>query len=130
MIRAALKARFPDVEGRAGTRELTRLVSGSAAFDLQRAVLADPALIGTTRSEWLLASDAVDLLQKGHIERSLPEAERPLTDQQLGWIDKLQRRRRAGAQVQHRPSCRAAIRASRRAPASGARWSVRSSRWR
>src|SRR4029453_9703228 len=39
LIRAALKAKFPDVEGRAATRELTRLVSGSAAFDLQRRVL-------------------------------------------------------------------------------------------
>jgi phosphate transport system permease protein len=90
LIRAALKKRFPDVEGRAGTRALTRLVSGSSAFELQRAVVGDPALIGTTRSEWLLASDAVDLFQKGHISRSLPEAERPLTDQQLGWIDQLQ----------------------------------------
>jgi phosphate transport system permease protein len=90
LIRAALKKRFPQVEGRAGTRELTRLVSGSSAFTLQRAVVKDPALIGTTRSEWLLASDAVDLFQKGHIERSLAEAERPLSDQQLGWVDELQ----------------------------------------
>ncbi len=90
LIRAALKKRFPEVEGRAGTRELTRLVSGSAAFTLQRAVVKDPALIGTTRSGWVLASDAVDLFQKGHIERSLAEAERPLSDQQLGWVDELQ----------------------------------------
>src|SRR6185436_11380268 len=73
----------------AATRELTRLVSGSAAFALQRNVTADPAMIGTTRSEWLLASDAVDLLLKGHIERALPEAERPVSDQQLAWVDKL-----------------------------------------
>ncbi len=90
LIRAALKKRFPEVEGRAGTRALSRLVSGSATFTLQRAVVKDPALIGTTRTEWLLASDAVDLFQKGHIERSLAEAERPLSDQQLGWVDKLQ----------------------------------------
>jgi phosphate transport system permease protein len=89
LIRAALKARFPGVEGRAANRELTRLVSGSAPFDLQRRVVDDPALIGTTETRWLLASDAVDLLSKGHIERSLPEEERPLTDQQLAWLDKL-----------------------------------------
>jgi phosphate transport system permease protein len=89
LIRAALKRKFPGVEGRAATRALTRLVSGSAMFELQRAVVGDPALIGTTRTERLLASDAVDLFQKGHIERSLPEAERPLSDQQLGWIDRL-----------------------------------------
>jgi phosphate transport system permease protein len=89
LVRASLKKKFPGVEGRAGTRELTRLVSGSAAFELQREVVADPDLIGTTRTEWLLASDAVDLLQKGHIDRTLLEAERPLSDRQLGWIDQL-----------------------------------------
>ena len=89
LIRAALKRKFADVEGRAATRELARLVSGSAAFELQREVVADPDLVGTTRSEWLLASDAVDLLQKGHIERALPEAERPLSDNQLRWTDQL-----------------------------------------
>jgi phosphate transport system permease protein len=90
LIRAALKARFPDVEGRVATRELTRLVSGSAAFDLQNAVLANPKLIGTTEPTWLLASDAVDLLEKGNIDRSLPEDQRPLSDQQLAWADRLE----------------------------------------
>jgi phosphate transport system permease protein len=90
LIRAALKAKFPEVEGRAATRELTRLVSGSAAFDLQQRVVNDPAVIGTTEKVWLLASDAVDLLEKGHIDRALPETERPVTDEQLAWADKLQ----------------------------------------
>jgi phosphate transport system permease protein len=89
LIRASLKSMFPEVEGRVATRELTRLVSSSAAFDLQRRVVEDPKLIGTTQQLWLLASDSVDLLQKGHIERSLPEAERPLSDQQLAWTDTL-----------------------------------------
>jgi phosphate transport system permease protein len=89
VIRAALKARFPEVEGRAATRELTRLVSGSAAFTLQKRVTGDPTLIGTTEQVWLVASDAVDLLQKGHIDSAIPEAERPLSDQQLSWTRKL-----------------------------------------
>jgi phosphate transport system permease protein len=69
LIRAALKAKFPEVEGRAASRELSRLVSGSAAFDLQKRVTSDPTLIGTTEQRWLLASDAVDLLQKDQIDR-------------------------------------------------------------
>ncbi len=89
LIRASLKKKFPDVEGRAATRELTRMISGSAAFTLQRRVVADPKLIGTTDTEWVLASDAVDLFEKGHIDRSLAEAERPLSDQQLAWVDRL-----------------------------------------
>jgi phosphate transport system permease protein len=90
VIRAALKAKFPEVDGRVANRELTRLVSGSAAFDLQKRITADPSLIGTREVRWLVASDAVDLLRKGHIDRSIPEAERPLSDQQLAWSDKLQ----------------------------------------
>jgi phosphate transport system permease protein len=89
LIRAALKARFPEVEGRAATRELTRLVSGTASFDLQDSVMQDPSLIGTTQSRWLLASDAVDLLRKGRVDRELPEEQRPLSDQQLAWSDAL-----------------------------------------
>jgi phosphate transport system permease protein len=89
LIRAALKNRFPEVEGRAATRELTRLVSGSAAFDLQQMVMGDPKLIGATEQIWLLASDAVDLLKKGHIDRGIAEDQRPLSDQQLAWTDKL-----------------------------------------
>ena len=90
VIRASLRTKFPDAEGRAASRELVRLVSGSAPFELQKKVVADPALIGTTENVWLLASDTVDLLRKGHIDRSLAEAERPLSDRQLGWIDKVQ----------------------------------------
>jgi phosphate transport system permease protein len=90
VIRSALKAKFPEVEGRAATRELTRLVSGSAAFTLQKRVIEDPSQIGKTETLWLVASDAVDLLQKGHIDRAIPEAERPLSDQQLAWTDKLE----------------------------------------
>ena len=90
VIRAAMKAKFPEVEGRAATRELTRLVSSSASFDLQRRVVADPGLIGKSESQWLLASDAVDLLMKGHIERTLPEEQRSVSDNQLAWIDKLE----------------------------------------
>jgi phosphate transport system permease protein len=89
LVRAALKAKFPEVEGRSATRELTRLVSGSAAFDLQKRVMANPSLVGTTGEEWLLASDGVDLLMKDHVNRSLPEGERPVSDEQIGWIDRL-----------------------------------------
>jgi phosphate transport system permease protein len=91
LIRAALKQRFPAVEGRATTRQLTRLVSASAAFDLQQLVVAHPEVIGTTREIWLLASDGVDLLMKGHIDRDLPEDQRPISSQQLAWLTELER---------------------------------------
>jgi phosphate transport system permease protein len=89
VVRNSLKARFPDTEGRAATRELTKLVSGSAAFDLQRRVLDNLSLIGKSETVWVLASDAVDLLEKGHIDRALPADQLPLSAQQIGWVDKL-----------------------------------------
>jgi len=89
LVRSALKARFPEVEGRAASRELTRLVSGSASFALQKRITADPSLIGTRETRWVLAGDAVDLFMKGQVDRALPEAERPLSDLQIGWLDKL-----------------------------------------
>ncbi len=89
LVRGALKSYFPDVEGRAATRELTRLVSSGASFELQGRVRADPALIGTTQTVWVLASDAVDLLEKGRVDRTLPEDQRPLSDRQLAWVGQL-----------------------------------------
>ncbi len=89
VIRASLKAKLPAADGRTGSRELMRLVSRSAPFALQKSVLGNPALIGQTTPVWLLASDAVDLLLKEHVDRRLPEAERPLTDRQLAWSDQL-----------------------------------------
>ena len=50
LIRASLKAKFPQVEGRVATRELMRLVSGSAAFDLQQMVIGDPKIMAAARN--------------------------------------------------------------------------------
>jgi phosphate transport system permease protein len=89
VIRAALKARFPDVEGRKPTRELTRLVSSGAAFDLRDRVLNTASLIGQHEEIWVLASDEVDLLMKGKIPRGTPEQPGQLSAAQLGWVDSL-----------------------------------------
>ena len=89
LLRAKLRERFPDVEGRANLRQLSQLMSGDAALELQRRVQADPKLIGTQQRITLLVSDHVDQYLKGRISRETVEAERPLTDQQLDWIDAL-----------------------------------------
>jgi phosphate transport system permease protein len=39
---------------------------------------------------WLLASDEVDLLVTGVVDRQWPEAARQLNDRQLGWVEQLQ----------------------------------------
>jgi phosphate transport system permease protein len=77
------------VEERDERRELYGLVSGGAAFELRRMVLDDPSILGTTREVWLTASDDVDMLLKGRIDRGLPEGQRTLSDRQIAWADGL-----------------------------------------
>jgi phosphate transport system permease protein len=89
LIRAALKEKFPTVEGRKATRELSRLVSSGASFELQKRVIAEPSVIGQRQTLWLLASDTIDLVLKGKLDRELIETERPVSDQQLAWVDEL-----------------------------------------
>jgi phosphate transport system permease protein len=88
--RAALLERFPEVSGRSQRRELNGLVSTGATYQLQDMAIADPALVGTSRTLWVTASDEVDILAKGRMDLTLAESERPLSDQQVGWVQALE----------------------------------------
>ncbi|HEX2254839.1 MAG TPA: phosphate ABC transporter permease PstA [Thermoanaerobaculia bacterium] len=88
--RRALEERFPAAAAdRSTRRELFGLVSDAATFRLRDMVLAEPSLVGTTRVLWLTADDQVDMLEKGHLSRDLPAAERRLSDEQVAWLDEL-----------------------------------------
>ena len=89
VVRNALKKRFPDVEGRQASRALGALVSSAAAHVVQDHIEARPALIGRHERLTVLASDKVDQLIKGRIDRKMDEASRSITDQQVAWIDAL-----------------------------------------
>ncbi len=89
LVRAAIRERFPEVEGRPNLRELYGIVSSAASIELQQRVVADPSIIGQRETLWLLADDTVDMLLKGKVRRQGPEDERRLSDQQVGWIDRL-----------------------------------------
>ncbi|MFP7756300.1 phosphate ABC transporter permease PstA [Thermodesulfobacteriota bacterium B35] len=89
LVKKSLQKLFPGVKDRRQKRKLYRLVSSGAAFILQKMVMQDTSLIGTSRRIWLPADDEVDMLLKGYISRSVPESQRRLTDRQIGWIDRL-----------------------------------------
>ncbi len=89
LIKSALRDKFPDVRKRGDKRKLYSLVSNGASFTLRDMVLADPSLIGQTKTLWLVADDEIDMLIKGHIDRHAPEDERRIKDVQLGWVDTL-----------------------------------------
>ena len=90
-LRAALQALFPDVLSHSETRELTALLSRGAADELQARVEADPSLVGRRVSLWLPADDEVDLARKSGLSRAVAEADRHLSDAQIGWLEALAR---------------------------------------
>ncbi len=90
LVRTGMRQLFPNVEGRTELRALYALVSSDATYELQRRIQQNPALIGSSQEIWLLASATVDTLVKGNIDRRLDEAERPIKDNQIVWVDKLQ----------------------------------------
>ena len=87
LLRDALRAQFPKVEGRSEVRSLTALMSMGGRTKLREMLASDPALLGRRVPVWLTADDEVDMLMKGQIARDVAESERRLSDLQLGWVD-------------------------------------------
>jgi phosphate transport system permease protein len=55
LIKSSLREMFPDVKSRGDKRQLYRLVSIGAEYDLRDKVLADPTLLGKKQDIWMLA---------------------------------------------------------------------------
>ena len=89
LVRSAMRAEFPEVSSRSDRRELYRLVSVGAGYQMQDMILAEPELLGRTRTIWVPAASTVDMFVKGHIDVSLDESLRPISDAQVQWIESL-----------------------------------------
>ena len=87
VLKEGLRARFPEVSSRAQKRELNKLLSRGAAYDLRDHLLANPALVGKRESRWLLASARVD----GHVKEAaaIGDPASGLSDTQAGWLRSL-----------------------------------------
>ena len=90
LARSALREQFPAVTGRSERRELNRLLSIGAGYQIRDMVERDLDLIGTRQTLWVPASSNVDMLVKGNIDSSIDEAIRPISDAQVAWIRALQ----------------------------------------
>ena len=88
LVKESLSSEFPDVKGRREKKELYSLISSGAAFQLQKLVMQQPELIGSTKTIWVPADDDVDMLFKGYLTRDVPESDRRINDRQLAWLDK------------------------------------------
>ena len=89
LVRSALLERFPEVRTRGERRQLYRLVSVGAGYQLRGLVGSSPDLMGTTQTLWVPASSTVDMLIKGNIDASVDETLRNFSDQQIAWVDEL-----------------------------------------
>ncbi|MEP5569985.1 MAG: phosphate ABC transporter permease PstA [Halioglobus sp.] len=89
VIKPSLRAMFPDLKSRGDKRQLYRLVSIGAEYDLRDLVLEDPTLLGQTADIWLLAHSQSASYLKGQLTRAIPEAERKVKDMQMEWLDQL-----------------------------------------
>ncbi len=90
LVRKSMRTAFPNVSGRQQQRQLYDLISSGAGYQLRDKVLADPRLVGQRMKIWVPASDDVDMLIKGHIDREVPETERRISDAQIAWLDALE----------------------------------------
>ena len=89
LVKQSIKTLFPEVAGRSDKRKLVKLVSSGASYRLQKIVMEDSTIIGTSMNIWLPADDEVDMFLKGYISRDVPESDRRLNDKQVSWIDQL-----------------------------------------
>ncbi len=87
LVKSALREKFTEVSGRRDKRQLYKLVSNGAGFDLKKHLVANPLLLGEIESQWLLADDDIDTYYKSWLDGE-PYAAR-LTKKQIQWIDQL-----------------------------------------
>ena len=92
IVQKSLRARIPEAKGMRERRAVGKLLSANAGFWLKDTILANPELLDQPQTFWFKTSDEVDQYIKGHVDVSVPENERRLSDQQLGWINALNER--------------------------------------
>jgi len=90
VIKNSLRNMFPDVEGRKQKRQLYRLISIGAEYDLRDYVIDHPEVIGQNKDIWLRAHSEADSYLKGQVTKEIPESDRRVKDVQISWLDSLQ----------------------------------------
>ncbi len=78
-----------DPADKAAVRNLKGFLSDSSRTALRDMVMGNPAIIGTTVPVDILASANIDSAYKGQIDLSVDESRRKVSDQQIGWMNKL-----------------------------------------
>ncbi|ESR27252.1 phosphate ABC transporter permease PstA [Lutibaculum baratangense] len=89
ILSRSIEQLFPGLEGPA-LRRAGQILTNNAQFLLRSAVYDDPTLVGRTVDVAIPASDPYDQLNKGIIDRDLPENRRRLNDEQISLFEQLE----------------------------------------
>ncbi|MBT3790867.1 MAG: phosphate ABC transporter permease PstA [Alphaproteobacteria bacterium] len=89
LVKKSLREAFPSVSSRRNKKELYRLVSSGAAWEIRNYLTDHPDQAGKTVTVTVTASDDVDMLINGKVSRLDPPQVRRLSDQQVAWIDQI-----------------------------------------
>ena len=89
-IKQTMRDKFPDATKRKEKKALYQLVSSGAEYQIAAEVSANPTLVGTTQSFWVLADDELSALIKSGDDLTQPEAlQTRMSEQQIGWAKSL-----------------------------------------
>ncbi len=89
LIKSSLRDMYPDVTKRKEKKQLYKIISSGAQYELRDLIIENPDLIGQEIQIWAAASDDIDMLQKGYIDRHLPESDRRVSDLTISFVDQL-----------------------------------------
>ncbi len=89
LVRDALDDYFPDVTSRNDRRELFAMISPGATYVIRSMVIADPSLIGKRIEIEVPLKDDIDQFAKGNIDSEADQANRRVSDKQIGWYQRL-----------------------------------------
>ena len=88
VVRASLRNLFPAGVTRGQERDYFSVFSESAQYDVQKLVLNNPSLIGTTQRIWVKSAPDIDMLRKGYVGAADDGSQR-LNLTQKAFYDKL-----------------------------------------
>lgn len=87
-LKTALRERFPEVTARGELRNLYRIISNGAGFQVRELMEDNPAMLNTRAELWVLADDDIDTYVKSRSSRE-GAYEGRFNEQQISWIENL-----------------------------------------
>jgi len=91
VVKAAIRERFPEVDGRSDKKKLYGLLSTGAEYELARRVIANPDLIGERLVLWVPTDDELGALIKSGADLGDPDGiVTRMSGQQVGWAAEMQ----------------------------------------